>query len=144
MFIQNCFKSVILKLKNLYYALFGSEANEREVQEYFARSDAEYIARLERAVDELTIELDYREYFAKQEAERAEAEREDLERDRENLKYELDRKQDLIEEYERVERERKNREEEDEQLRYQTHCPLCGSKRRHGRCPVCDESFGRN
>ena len=71
---------------NWFKSFRSSEATEQEIEEYFAR---EYIARLERAVDELTIELDYREYLAKQEAERAEAEREDREREIESLKYKL-------------------------------------------------------
>ena len=126
------FTSIVKWLKSLR----KSKVAEQETQDY--------IARLERAVDELTIELDYREYLAKQEAERAEAEREDHERDVENLKYELGRKQDVIEDYARDEQERRAREEEDEQQHYRSHCPHCGSQRRFGRCPACDEAFGRN
>src|SRR3989344_2986790 len=118
MFIQRCFKSVILKLSNWYYVLFGSEATEQEVQDY--------IARLERAVDELAIELDYQEHLAKQEAERAEAEHEDQERERQKLEYELGCRNSEIEMYEQAEQERRDRQEEDEQQHYRSYCPHCG------------------
>ena len=127
------FISIVRWLKSLC----RSEATEQEVQDY--------IARLERAVDELTIEFDYREYLVKQEAERQEAEREDQERERENTEYWSARQKEIEEEnLAREEQERRNREEEDEQQHYRSYCPHCGSQYRLGRCPACDEAFGRN
>ena len=122
MYIPICVQNLINKLKDRYYVL---------------RYSHDYIERLERKIDELAIELDEQEYFARCKAE-------DAEHERENLQYELDRKQDIIDDYAREEQERRDREYEDEQQHYRSYCPHCGSQYRLGRCPACDEAFGRN
>jgi len=122
MFLQ----TLIEKFATVWRKLFKSEATEQETQDY--------IARLERVVDELTIELDYQKFLAKSKTEEEEHERE-------NQEY-WDARE--CEERERAEHEQREQEWEDEQKRYQSECPFCGSPKRHGRCPACDRAFGRD
>ena len=42
------------------------------------------------------------------------------------------------------EREEREREWQDEQEHNLAYCPLCGSRRVHGRCPACERAFGRD
>lgn len=76
MFVQGYLRAIIRKLSNWYYSLFGSEATEQDIQEYFAQCEAED-RKTERQQQE--AERNLQEYLAERRAEEEEIECENLE-----------------------------------------------------------------
>ncbi len=126
-------KTLIEKFATAWKRLFGSKATEQETQDY--------IARLERAVDELTLELVHQKYIAEEEKLFAKWKAEEEEHERENREYREERER---EEQERAEQDQREQDWEDEQRQYQSECPFCGSPKRLGKCPECDHAFGHD
>jgi len=96
MFIQRAIKWAILKCKIWYWSLRISEATPEEVEEYFAKSNAEYDARQR---EEQELKREYQKYLA--------------ERKNEDEQYERDRRAYEDAEYERIWSEVYRRKESD-------------------------------
>lgn len=126
--------SFLIRVKSLirnWICHLRGEATEQET--------AALLAEYEREDQE--AEREYQELQAWWEAEEARHKAAEAEREQEGREY-LEARE--AEDRAREEQARSDQEWEEEQEHYRSHCPHCGTRWVWGRCPACDDAFGRN